>query len=178
MSFTTPRTWITGETVTCDEMNQQLRDNQNETWKYSSNGDLMYGASATTSVKLPIGSNGNILSVVSGVPAWLNVFCNRVGGDSSSWNISGSSNYAIEGNIQIEMGYSAILANRSWVIVPFSSNFQINKVFAFVTGVACGLSSVPLVVTVAYSAMTVGVANNSYISVDQPFSWLAIGLKQ
>lgn len=70
MSYTTPRTWSVGETVTKAIMDQHVRDNLNEIWKYSALGDMMYGVSSTASARLAIGTAGQTLTVSSGSPAW------------------------------------------------------------------------------------------------------------
>ena len=72
MSLTTFRSWIYGELVTVSMMNQQIRDNGNAIWVGTTAGDMDYYTGATTKVRLPIGTAGQILKVNAGAtaPEW------------------------------------------------------------------------------------------------------------
>jgi len=72
MAKTTFRTWVTGETVTAAQLNEQIRDNGNEIWKGTTNGDIDYYTSSTTKSRLAIGSTAQTLKTIGGVPAWSN----------------------------------------------------------------------------------------------------------
>ena len=70
-------------------------------------GDLIYGASATTLGKLAIGTTGQILSVVGGIPAWVNLpgkyhlYCYYVSSQTNYWSRSGTSygDFSVTGTI-------------------------------------------------------------------------------
>jgi hypothetical protein len=70
MAKTTYRTWITGETVTAAQLNEQIRDNGNASWVGTTKGDIDYYNSATQKIRLPIGSTNQFLTVIGGVPVW------------------------------------------------------------------------------------------------------------
>lgn len=74
MAWTTPRDWVHGELVTAAIMNQHVRDNLQETAvaKAQAAGDLFYATGAHALTRLPIGSNGQILTVSGGLPVWTN----------------------------------------------------------------------------------------------------------
>jgi len=55
-------------------------------------GDIVYEASAGTAARLPIGTSGQVLTVVSGLPAWSNA-SGGGGGSSSGSNIFLSNNF-------------------------------------------------------------------------------------
>jgi hypothetical protein len=67
------RTWITGETVTASQLNEQIRDQGNASWVGTTKGDLSFYNSATQKLRLPISSDGKFLGIVLGVPAWQNL---------------------------------------------------------------------------------------------------------
>ena len=74
MSWTAPRTWVTGEIVTASLMNTHVRDNMLETAaaKAAAAGDIFYATAANALTKLSIGTNGQFLGVNSGgtAPEW------------------------------------------------------------------------------------------------------------
>lgn len=66
----------------------------------SSTGDMLYASSASTPARLPIGSEGEVLTVASGIPSW----ASPSGGSSDTWSLvntitltSGTTSYAITG---------------------------------------------------------------------------------
>jgi hypothetical protein len=70
MAKTAYKTWVTGETVTAAQLNEQVRDNGNALWTGTTKGDIEFFNSATVKNRLPIGTNGQFLGIVLGVPAW------------------------------------------------------------------------------------------------------------
>jgi hypothetical protein len=72
VAWTAPRTWVTGETVTAALLNTHLRDNLLETGpaKVTTAGDLIYGSAANALARLAASTNGRILHLASGLPAW------------------------------------------------------------------------------------------------------------
>ena len=71
MAFTTPRTWVYGETVTEAQFNEQIRDNENAIWVGTTAGDMDYYTSNATKARIGIGNVGDVLTVGSGtVPTW------------------------------------------------------------------------------------------------------------
>jgi len=74
MSWTAPRTWVTGELVTATLMNTHLRDNLLETApaKVTTAGDIVYASAANALARLAIAAaDGALLQRASGLPAWL-----------------------------------------------------------------------------------------------------------
>lgn len=65
----TPKTWVTGETVTSSMMNG-IRDNFLELWKGVNVGDMEYYTSSTAKTTLPAGVNGSRLATIGGIPTW------------------------------------------------------------------------------------------------------------
>jgi hypothetical protein len=72
MSFTAPRTWVYGETVTEAQFNEQFRDNLNAIWVGTNAGDMDYYTSNAAKSRIGIGNVGDVLSVNSStVPTWI-----------------------------------------------------------------------------------------------------------
>lgn len=71
-SWTSPRTWTTGEVVTAAIMNTHVRDNLNETApaKATTDEDIIVATAANTIDRLAVGSNTQVLTVVTGSVAW------------------------------------------------------------------------------------------------------------
>lgn len=80
MSWTTPKTWTTGELVTAEMMNTHVRDNMLETApaKVTTAGDLVYASGQNALTRLGIGSSGKVLGVSGGAPAWLDLLSGYV----------------------------------------------------------------------------------------------------
>ena len=55
---------------TASQHNTYVRDNFASLWPYTAAGDLAYAASSSSLAKLSSGTEGQILTVSSGVPAW------------------------------------------------------------------------------------------------------------
>lgn len=73
MAWTTPRTWVTNETVTAAIMNAHVRDNLKETSTATAqaSGDLIYAdASKSMGDRLPIGPAGSTLHSDGSDPVW------------------------------------------------------------------------------------------------------------
>ena len=71
MAYSTVPTVATGDSWSAAQHNTYIRDNFTALWPYTTAGDIVYATSATAIDRLPIGTNGYILSVSSGVPAWI-----------------------------------------------------------------------------------------------------------
>jgi hypothetical protein len=73
MAWTTPRTWVTGETVTAALLNAHIRDNQRETSPFTvtTAGDLSYadGANSMNS-RVGIGAALSVLASTGSAPIW------------------------------------------------------------------------------------------------------------
>jgi len=61
MAWTSPRTWVVGETVTAALMNTHVRDNLNALMVVTTKGDLTVGTASVTLARLAVGSNGAVL---------------------------------------------------------------------------------------------------------------------
>ena len=77
MSFTSPRTWVSGELVTASIMNQFVRDNQTAMYggamsvTSQAQFDLLYASSATQLARIATDTSGKVLTAAgSGAPAW------------------------------------------------------------------------------------------------------------
>ena len=73
MAWTTPRTWVTGETVTAAQMNAHIRDNFRETSPFTvtTAGDLSYADAANSmNSRVGIGAQGTILVSTGSAPIW------------------------------------------------------------------------------------------------------------
>jgi hypothetical protein len=111
MAFTTPIDWttLTGQTITATHLNQQIRNNILALWPGTTAGDIDFYDSATTKARVGIGSSGQFLSVVAGVPAWATIptptlIAARQGGSSTVWSTNGTSNYTPPSTSKIECG--------------------------------------------------------------------------
>lgn len=70
MSFTTPRTWTYGETVTEAHLNEQIRDNENAIWVGTTAGDMDYYTSNTTKARLAAPTSYSQLMHNGTTPVW------------------------------------------------------------------------------------------------------------
>jgi hypothetical protein len=64
------KTWVADELVTAENLNTNIRDAFNSLWVGSSANDLERYVDANNKARIPIGVNGQVLSVVSGIPSW------------------------------------------------------------------------------------------------------------
>jgi len=60
------RTWVIGETVTAAQLNEQIRDNGNASWPFTTEGDIAVASGANSLARLAKGNNYGILSVLAG----------------------------------------------------------------------------------------------------------------
>jgi hypothetical protein len=65
MSWINPKTWNIGELVTAAMMNKELRDRLNDLWKFVTKGDLLVATGPSDAVRLPVGTNGQVLKANS-----------------------------------------------------------------------------------------------------------------
>jgi len=72
------RTWVTGEIVTASQLNEQIRDNGNATWVGTTPGDMDYYSASDAKTRIPIGTAGQGLKVIGGIPAWASAFGAKV----------------------------------------------------------------------------------------------------
>ena len=70
MAYSTVPTVVSGDTWSAAQHNTYIRDNFTALWPYTAAGDIAYAASTTALTVLPIGAEGEILSSISGAPAW------------------------------------------------------------------------------------------------------------
>lgn len=97
MSFTTPRTWTYGETVTEAQLNEQLRDNMNALWTGTTAGDMDYYTSNATKTRLAGGTaNAGVvlrMGTAGTAPEYGGVVTYRQGGSATNWSTTGTVNY-------------------------------------------------------------------------------------
>lgn len=70
MAYTAVATAVTGQTYLASSWNTEVKDNFSALWQYTTAGDIVYATSATTLARRGIGSEGQVLTVTSGVPTW------------------------------------------------------------------------------------------------------------
>ncbi len=77
MSYTSPRTWVSGELVTAALMNTYVKDNQTAMYAGAMSVtsqaayDLLYASSATQLARIATDTSGKVLTAAgSGAPAW------------------------------------------------------------------------------------------------------------
>lgn len=70
MAYTAVATAVTGQTYLASSWNTEVKDNFSALWQYTTAGDIVYATSATTLARRGIGSEGQVLTVSSGAPAW------------------------------------------------------------------------------------------------------------
>ncbi len=74
-SYTAPRTWVAGETVTAAIMNTHVRDNLLETLvaKVTTAGDIGYATAANALARLGIGTQGQVavVNAAATAPSWV-----------------------------------------------------------------------------------------------------------
>ena len=61
MAWTSPRTWVTGETVTSSLLNTHVRDNLNALMVVTTKGDIAVATAAQTLTRLAVGADGDVL---------------------------------------------------------------------------------------------------------------------
>lgn len=72
MAWTQPRLWEDDDLVTGAMMNTEVKTHLEELFVGEAAGDMEYYDSATTKIKIPKGTDGQILKMVGGVPTWVN----------------------------------------------------------------------------------------------------------
>ncbi len=70
MSFNNSYTAVTGATYAASDYNTSTKGNLDAIWVGTTAGDIDYYSTATAKTRIGIGSEGSVLTVVSGVPAW------------------------------------------------------------------------------------------------------------
>jgi len=96
MAWSTPRTWVTGETVTAALMNAHIRDQFRETSPFtvSAGGDLPYADAANSmNSKLAIGASGRTLVSDGSAPVWRENGFSQESTFYKTDGLSGSSGY-------------------------------------------------------------------------------------
>lgn len=71
MAYSVVPTVVTGDSWSAAQHNTYIRDNFTALWPYTTKGDIAYAATTTTLGRLPIGSEGEILSSISGALDWV-----------------------------------------------------------------------------------------------------------
>jgi hypothetical protein len=61
----TPKTWTVGELVTAAMLNEQLRDNMNARWPYTTKGDIAVATGANDLARLAVGSDYKVLTALA-----------------------------------------------------------------------------------------------------------------
>ena len=70
MAFNNGFTAVVGATYTAAQYNTYVRDNFTAIWAYTTAGDIVYAAGATTLTRLGIGANGSYLESNGSAPVW------------------------------------------------------------------------------------------------------------
>ena len=70
MAYTELPTYTTNQLITAAHGNTYWRDNINELWPFTDQGDVAYASAATTLDALAIGSVGSVLKSTGSIPAW------------------------------------------------------------------------------------------------------------
>lgn len=71
MAYSTVPTVVSGDSWSAAQHNTYIKDNFAALWPFTTAGDIAYAATSTTLARLPIGTEEQILSSVSGVPDWV-----------------------------------------------------------------------------------------------------------
>jgi len=183
MSFTAPRTWVYGETVTEAQFNEQFRDNLNAIWVGTNAGDMDYYTSNATKSRLAGGTAnaGVCLRMDSGgtAPEYGGVVTNRQGGTATDWSVAGTNIYTPAKSI-IQCGM---------ITVPTTSTYVGSATLIF----PVAFSAKPIIFLSARSSVvyvyapdgditntqcTIGTGKDSYVGqalTQQTVFWLAIG---
>lgn len=118
MSWTAPRTWVTGEIVTASLLNTHLRDNllASAVAQMTTAGDLAYASGANAVSRLAIGSAGSVLTVNGGgtAPQW----------SAAGVTVTSKSNYTTGSQ---NIGATTVLANVTNMVFAVAAN----EVWAF-----------------------------------------------
>jgi len=85
-----------------------------------STGDTLYASGANTLAKLTIGSTGNVLSVVGGVPAWVATSTLGLGGGGGG---SGTVNSGTSGQVAYYASAGTAVTGTSSIIISTSTGF-------------------------------------------------------
>src|SRR5574338_529518 len=184
MAKTNYRNWIPGEIVTAAQLNEQIRDNGNAIWVGTTAGDMDFYSTATTQTRIPIGSVGQVLQVLTGgIPGWATTLSltNRKGGSSSNWNTPGNTTYAV-GETLIQVG-SLQFNFSNQTQVNGTANFPIAfsgspLIFCTIGGATIGSPTTISTAPSTNSALiTVSFQSGNPQSLSLNVYWLAIGPK-
>ena len=181
MAFTTPRTWVYGETVTEAQFNEQLRDNFNAVWVGTTAGDIDFYTSSTSKTRLAGGTaNANkvlTMGTAGTAPAWntINIVQNRQGGGTVDWNTVGTTNYSVANSLvqcgMIEVSLSVTHYGYTTITFPVAYSAK-----PLVLVSASQNTIYPFVSDITSTGCKVSIGWYDGTSPDaQPITWLAIG---
>lgn len=184
MTYHTPKTWVYGEKVDEQDLNEQIRDNMNEVWKFDAPGQMMYSTGGSSSAKLNAGTNGQILMVTSGSPAWKPMVSSRKGSSSTQWASAGTTTYTpTVSKTLVGSSYATVLNGQNGVSgsIAFPENFAGTPI---VVCTADGQESGGLRAGVTTYGIGIGsfsfslFLSDSTAAIDTQFRihWIAIGL--
>lgn len=113
-SWTTPRTWTTGELVTASILNTHVRDNFNETApaKVTTAGDTIYATGANALTRLALGALGTHWRAGASAPAWSNIGVPLPIRKSADESVTSSTTLQNDDEF-----LQAINANESWLVI-------------------------------------------------------------
>lgn len=178
MSFTTPRTWVYGETVTEAQLNEQLRDNMNALWTGTTAGDMDYYTSNTTKTRLAGGTaNAGVvlrMGTAGTAPEYGGVVTYRQGGSATDWYVAGTTNYSASKTIMQTGCFNIPKYNTSYGFgtVTFPVAFS-QKPIVLISSVEYAGNT--LVATEITTTTFKASYNGSDLSGGLDISWIAIG---
>lgn len=158
MSWTNPKTWLSA-VLSAADMNTHVRDNLLETApaKVTTAGDIVYATGANALTRLGIGSAGQRLQVVSGVPAW--VAPGTILGSDVTKNSSTS--YSDITGLSFSIGANEKWAFELWLIVVGNSTMDFKMSFTYPAS--------PSLAKGYWSTILTGVAGDQYADLNGDF---------
>jgi hypothetical protein len=177
MAYNTPPTKNTGDTFTASEFNTYIRDNMSAGVPdiFEAEGDLAVGSGQDAAIRLPKGSEGQLLKIVNNIVSWGSLLTARQGGNAISWSAGGVTNY-LPTQVSVQVGCKMIsLTNGTGSLsvtypIPFVGG---PLIWLFISGPA---SSAPWFEIWTQSATTLtATVHHGTTTGDVNVNWLAIG---
>lgn len=159
MAYTTPRTWVTGETVTASLLNTHVRDNFNATavGVVTTKGDIAAATAANTLARVAVGANGAALVADSAASAgvrWSNTTKTASGGVGIGVNLASNVTAAANSNTLIGLANVATFAKGAFTGLIAYGVYLVGSEWS-----VTGAGTIATAYTLFVGAPTVGTAN-------------------
>lgn len=167
-TWVTPRVWVAGERVSAAKMNEISTD-LGILFPHTTAGDLAFRSSASSDLtRLAAGSEGNFLSITSGLPAYAPIVYRWQGGSATDWHAGGTSNFTPSGSVVLQSGNKNFTCNTTGstsVTFPVTFAYHPHIIVSFEASDGCFAFRVEGITTSGFSVALRDVTTSGSIPV-------------